>query len=195
MDSLAFKAPILLRNIRHPREPVVEISFEEVLRSLQMTHETFVDLCILCGCDYCPNIEGVGFHTAFRLIAQLGSIEKILEFVAQQKGSRFRVPEFYPFDEARSIFLKPSVDENVTLKWETMDNTAIYDFLVRDKKVSVKRVEIGLEKIAKYRHKPAQVSIDSFFKFGTAKRERQIVPDPPEDKKKKRAKKSAVQNT
>lgn len=33
-----------------------------------MSHEEFVDLCILCGCDYTESIDGIGPTTAFKLI-------------------------------------------------------------------------------------------------------------------------------
>jgi len=44
-----------------------------------MTYEEFVDLCILCGCDYTEWLEGVGPVTAFKLIKEHKTIEKVLE--------------------------------------------------------------------------------------------------------------------
>lgn len=28
----------------------------------------FVQLCVLCGCDYCPSVPGVGIVTAYKLV-------------------------------------------------------------------------------------------------------------------------------
>jgi flap endonuclease-1 len=36
-------------------------------------------MCILCGCDYCPSIKGIGAKTALSLVQKHGSIERVLE--------------------------------------------------------------------------------------------------------------------
>lgn len=28
----------------------------------------FIQLCVLCGCDYCPSIPGVGIVTAYKFV-------------------------------------------------------------------------------------------------------------------------------
>ena len=37
--------------------------------------ETFIDFCILCGCDYCGTVRGVGPATAFKMLKAHGSLE------------------------------------------------------------------------------------------------------------------------
>jgi flap endonuclease-1 len=44
-----------------------------------MTMEEFIDLCILCGCDYTKNIGGIGPVKAFKFIKDCSTIEKVLE--------------------------------------------------------------------------------------------------------------------
>jgi len=41
--------------------------------------EEFIDLCILCGCDYTKNIGGIGPVKAFKFIKDCSTIEKVLE--------------------------------------------------------------------------------------------------------------------
>ena len=48
-----------------------------------MTHEEFVDLCILCGCDYTHSIGGIGPGTAFKLISECKTIENVLEKIEE----------------------------------------------------------------------------------------------------------------
>jgi hypothetical protein len=31
----------------------------QVLEELELTMDQFIDLCILCGCDYCDSIKGI----------------------------------------------------------------------------------------------------------------------------------------
>ena len=71
MDALCFKTPTLLRRLTMPEArklPVQEISYEKLMAVLGLTHDEFVDLCILMGCDYVPNIRGIGPKKAFELI-------------------------------------------------------------------------------------------------------------------------------
>lgn len=35
----------------------MEYEYEKVLEGLKLTADQFVDLCILCGCDYCGSIK------------------------------------------------------------------------------------------------------------------------------------------
>jgi flap endonuclease-1 len=43
-----------------------------------MTMDEFIDLCILCGCDYTKNIGGIGPVRAFKLIKEESTIENVL---------------------------------------------------------------------------------------------------------------------
>jgi flap endonuclease-1 len=147
MDSLAFGAPILLRGFTSKRnEPITQINLAEVLESLYMTQEQFVDLCILCGCDYSPTIEGIGFTKAVKLMKELHSIEEILTFI-RIKGT-YKTPEFFPFHEARELFLHPDVNTEITLHWETPDPIQVKDYLVREKGFSQSRVEKSVQRLA-----------------------------------------------
>lgn len=49
----------------------------QVIKELEITPEQFIDVCILCGCDYCPKIGGIGPTRALALIKKHGSIEKV----------------------------------------------------------------------------------------------------------------------
>lgn len=57
MDALTFRTPKLLRRFTFSqgkdKQSILEVDFEAVLRGLKLTYDEFVDLCILCGCDYC----------------------------------------------------------------------------------------------------------------------------------------------
>lgn len=68
MDSLTFGTNFLLRGFNSKKEPIIQIELAQVLEGFGMTHEQFVDLCILCGCDYTTNIPGIGPVKAFKLI-------------------------------------------------------------------------------------------------------------------------------
>lgn len=76
MDALTFGTHYLLRGFNSKKEPIVQIELAKVLEGFEMTMEQFVDLCILCGCDYTCNIGGVGPVKAFNYIKSTdGTIE------------------------------------------------------------------------------------------------------------------------
>ena len=55
----------------------------------------FIDVCILCGCDYCGSIKGIGPKTALKLIAQHKTLEKVVENLDKTKYS---LPDPFPID-------------------------------------------------------------------------------------------------
>lgn len=59
---------------------MTEITRETMIKDLGLTDDQFIDMCILCGCDYASKIEGIGPVKAYKYIKQYGSIENILEF-------------------------------------------------------------------------------------------------------------------
>lgn len=75
-----------------------EIVLEDLLKSLGVTFSEFVDMCVLCGCDYCPS--RVGHETAHRLIKDHGSIEKVFAL----DPCPFREPDTEAFLDARKVF-------------------------------------------------------------------------------------------
>lgn len=172
MDTLTFSSPILLRHLTFSearKMPISEINLAQVLEGLQMSMEQFVDLCILLGCDYCDSIKGIGPTRALSLIRQFGNIETILENIDKEKHP---IPEDWPFQDARQLFLKPSVlsadDPQLTdLKWEKPDEEALINFMVTENGFNEKRIRAGMEKLIKARGTSTQGRLDSFFKVTT----------------------------
>lgn len=73
----------------------------QLLEELQLTPDQFIDVCILCGCDYCGRIPGIGPTKALDLVRQQGAMEGVL---AKLDRTKFVVPEPYPYEEARRLF-------------------------------------------------------------------------------------------
>jgi flap endonuclease-1 len=69
-DALTFGANILIRNIFSTdlkKRPMFEVNLSRCLEQLDVDMETFIDFCILSGCDYTNTIKGVGSKTAFQV--------------------------------------------------------------------------------------------------------------------------------
>mgnify|MGYP001193498635 CR=1 FL=1 len=78
-DVLAYNTPLFLTKINTHNETCTEIRVENILESLEITYETFRDLCIMCGTDYNKNIPRVGPETSFKLLKKFENIDGIKE--------------------------------------------------------------------------------------------------------------------
>lgn len=84
MDALTFGTTILLRGFGNKKDPIRQITLSQVLAGFEMTMEEFIDLCILCGCDYTKSIAGIGPVKAFKYIKSHQTIEKVLEAIEEE---------------------------------------------------------------------------------------------------------------
>ena len=89
MDALTFGSTVQLRHMTFSKKDknakVVEITYAKLLSGMGLTRPQFVDLCILCGCDYTSTIRGVGPKTALKLIREHGTIEAVLTSLPRKK--------------------------------------------------------------------------------------------------------------
>ncbi|GAD92262.1 hypothetical protein AN2764.2 [Paecilomyces variotii No. 5] len=171
MDTLCFEAPILLRHLtfsEQRKEPIQEIHLARVLEGMNMSREQFVDLCILLGCDYLEPIPKVGPNTALKLIREHGSLEKVLESMEKDPKKKFVVPEDWPYQDARELFLHPDVRSadhpDCDFKWESPDVEGLVDFLVKDKGFSEDRVRNAAARLQKNLKTAQQSRLEGFFK-------------------------------
>merc|ERR1719437_379809 len=112
-DCLTFGTKTLVRNLmaaESRKKTILEVSLQVALEQLNVTMDQFIDFCILCGCDYCDTIKGVGPSTAIKLIIQHGSLEKVLENTEPEK-----IPQNFNYQAARDFFREcEAVDTNAT---------------------------------------------------------------------------------
>lgn len=153
-DALTFGTPILIRNLTFSDSstsskaapangnggkaaaagsakghPILSIHLEKVLKALELTMDQFIDFCILCGCDYCGTIRGIGAKTAYTLIKHHNNIETVLEHLDKEK---YPIPENFSYQAARELFKQPLVmpAADLSLKWGEVDEKGLKKFLV-----------------------------------------------------------------
>jgi flap endonuclease-1 len=90
---------------------------DKVLEGMDLIFSEFVDLCILCGCDYTGTIPKVGPITAFNLIKKFRSIEKLPNVL----------PDSFEYLLARQLFKQEPI--SVEFK-ETEKNQAAFSALL-----------------------------------------------------------------
>lgn len=152
MDTLVGGCPRLIRNCIDKTiktKEIVSVCYhEEILKGLGLNEDQFIKYCILCGCDYCPNIPKVGNIMALKLIKKYDTIEEIVEGT----NNKYQIPDNYVdlFNKSYEIFtmhrdkLKP---EEIDVKKSNMNLGELIKFLVNDIQMDEKRVHNGIKKI------------------------------------------------
>jgi len=170
MDALTFGTPRLIRHMlssqaRQKVVPIHEFDLSKALAGLDMDMKIFIDLCILCGCDYTNTIRGIGPKKAYNFLKEHKSIEGVIEAIKDQK--RYIVPEEgnFLFDAARKLFVTPKVTpaKEVDLKWTEPDADALIKFMSEEKGFNQQRIESGIARIKKSKKAGSQKRLDSFF--------------------------------
>ena len=183
MDTLCFGCPVLIRELSGKEENVTEIKLDEVLSGLGLTMDEFVDLCILCGCDYCERIEGIGCIKAYQLIKEYKTIEKVIEYadkynkdVSHKKKYTYNKDNF-DFVLARELFKKPEVIDSSTVdfKFNSPNIEGLKEFLVKEKNFSETRIENAIKRLGNAKSKANQSRLDSFFTLMPKKDDKQTV--------------------
>ncbi|ODV91176.1 hypothetical protein CANCADRAFT_57501 [Tortispora caseinolytica NRRL Y-17796] len=168
MDTLCFGAPVLLRHLTFSEQkkvPVTELFLDKALRGLDMDMDTFVDLCILLGCDYLDTIPGIGPVTALKLLREHKNLEGVIEHL-KSSSSKSKVPEDWPYQDARELFRNHDVmkGSECEISWKKPDVDGLIEFLVAKRGFSEDRVRSAAEKLAKGVSQGYQGRLDGFFK-------------------------------
>jgi flap endonuclease-1 len=107
MDHLTSGTKLLLRDFNINNNVVKCYDLKKILECLELTHEKWIDLCILFGCDYLKRIRGMGTNTSYKFIKN--NIDKPIEelLCIIQETKKCTIPDNYidEFKKARNIFL------------------------------------------------------------------------------------------
>ncbi|KAG5642549.1 Elongation of fatty acids protein 2 [Asterophora parasitica] len=75
------------------------------------------------------------------------------------------IPEEWPWEEAKAIFVKPDVTpaDEIELEWKNPDVEGLVQFLVTEKGFNEERVRKGADKLTKFLNSKQQGRLDGFF--------------------------------
>ena len=97
-DSLAFGGSNVLVHAKNGYEIIL---LEKILESLELEFSEFIDLCILCGCDYTCKIRLVGPTAALKIIKEHRTLEHFIEH-----QTKWTIPDSFDYNLARNLFLQ-----------------------------------------------------------------------------------------
>ena len=112
-DILPNGGAYFIRNFNPDKNNVEEYSLGKILETLEITYEQFLDLCILCGCDYTCKIYGIGPITAFKLIKSYHDLDNIIQ--QDQIKTKFKIPDNFEYKKARYLFEHAADNNDFTI--------------------------------------------------------------------------------
>lgn len=80
---------------------LTEVDLEKILKGLDFNLDQFIDLCILCGCDYVSNIPKIKHKEALKLIKVYKNLENVCTFLSSNGQP---IPIGFDYKNARKIF-------------------------------------------------------------------------------------------
>ena len=150
LDVLPSGCPNMIRSCLDrsiKRSDVVSIiNLSKVLDGLKVDMNSFIDMCILCGCDYCPTIPKVGTVRALKNIQEYKTIESYLE-----KSKIYAKEEFiqkYPLSRGLFKIFKDKIDiNNMPIQSSIYNPENLYNYLVHECSMNEKRIQNSLQKL------------------------------------------------
>jgi flap endonuclease-1 len=120
-DVLVHGCKHSISKINIGEETVNYIILQNLLEEIDMSRKTFVDFCILLGCDFNKSIKGIGPERSFKLIKKYRSIEDIETNISLDISSlkHIRTREIFNTD----IKFILNIDKNEAKQEEIQNNT------------------------------------------------------------------------
>ena len=161
MDTLAFGCPRMIRTCLDKsikRKDIISIiDLDVVLQGFELTYDEFVDLCILCGCDYCPSIPKVGTVRSYNYIQNYRNIEALIE---SKKCNNIPEEFIQKYDNSRKLFevFKDKIDlEDLPMHTSSCNFDKLNDYLINEnqklkfiKKLPQSGISIKMNKTKKF---------------------------------------------
>lgn len=108
-DVLCFGDVPVVQNFRG-KEPMRMVNAVDVRKEMGLTRQEFIDMCILCGCDFSKKLDGLASMGAYKMIQQHRTIETVLANLP----ARYQIPaEGWTYEAARHIFLEKPCEVRV----------------------------------------------------------------------------------
>ena len=110
MDFLASGSGLLFTNYNLSNK-LNKYNLSKILQELELTYDKFVDLCILCGCDYTTKIRGIGVEKAYIALKKYNNIETVIENMCGE-NKRFKCPSNFEYQIARKLLKNDNLEND-----------------------------------------------------------------------------------
>lgn len=153
-DSFVFGCQKVLRFIKNSNILLQEYNLTIILEILDLTHDQFIDFCILSGCDYIDNIEGMNINKCFLMIKKFKNIEAVLN----ELKKKHIITKNYNYQRVRDIYNNniELVDDNIKQLnlLDTFNETKFFEIMFENYNLPIIEIEHFIYKI--------RISIEQF---------------------------------
>lgn len=138
-DTLVFGSKNIIKSVNFERGTYTKINLDNLLNKLKLTHEQFVELCILLGCDYCPKIKGIRFdiYDVYKQYKNVDAFINYLKSENEKSGNEiYVIPSDYMerFNSAKNFYINGEVIDpespNLELVWKEPKYDELKEFLL-----------------------------------------------------------------
>ena len=170
-DAMLFSAPRLIQNLtlarkrRLPNGSFVSIQpqlieLDNVLKTLDLSHEQLICLGILVGTDYNPGgIKGIGQKRALEIVKKHKSADKIFKEI--EKEPKYQIN--FEWQKIFELFKEPKVTKDYSIKFKKVNEDALRKILTERHDFSEERINSALEKLEKQKETLKQQGLNKWF--------------------------------
>ena len=108
MDILTFGAPKIVRNLSSFHKNPIEIELNNILTSLNLNHDEFIELCILLGCDYSGHISSINCSDIYDFYDKN---RDFIETIKEIRSNNYYTSSFKNYLTVKDYFLNPKIKE------------------------------------------------------------------------------------
>lgn len=149
-DSLIFGAPKMIKNLTFAKQRrlpsskyvligVYLIELKKLLKDLGINFNQLIALAMLCGTDYNPSPRGIGPKKGLELVKQYGK-----NFNTLFKAANWSYA--YSWKKVFDCIKTMPVTNKYKLRWRSIDEEGVIDFLVKERNFNLQRVKNALER-------------------------------------------------
>lgn len=112
MDILTFGASSIYKNLTSYKKEKYKINLQNILSTLNLTYEQFVELCILFGCDYNEKMKDISPETIYKIYLEHKDIPGTL------KALNKNLSELDNYSSYKNYFLNPPVHDIKSIEYK-----------------------------------------------------------------------------
>jgi len=151
MDCLPFGANYLVRNCIDKtvkmKDSITIFDLNKVLESLELTRDQFIELCILCGCDYCKNIPRIGSITGYKIIKKHGTIESYLNSTTVKNLPENYIEKYKKSKELFNIYNQKVNIDDINIHSSHIDIANVVNYLTNTCNYNLNKINSLIHKI------------------------------------------------
>jgi len=107
MDILTFGANTIYRNLTSYKKDNIKIDLKDILSTLDLTHEQFVELCILFGCDYNEKTRDINPEIIYKYYYMHKNMDDTLKSLNKTISSS-EIDNYYLY---KNYFINPPIHD------------------------------------------------------------------------------------